>query len=119
MGILVTNNPLVTEQYKDKYMIEYIETDLHGVLTRVRDMIHKGHRLLTHPLMGSIKPNESPYKSIFLSDPVGTTDLKSVTIIEECIQAAGKFIEKDIPKQYLHDLQVVDLSLLRSAQVNR
>ena len=115
MDIIVTNNPLVKAQYKDKYSIDYIETDLLGILTTVRDLIHKGHQLLTHPLMGSVKPNESPYKSILISSVTKSTDEQSVTIIEESIQAAKKFAPKDIPGQYLSDLQVVDLTLIRSA----
>jgi hypothetical protein len=47
--------------------INFIETDMTGVLVYVRDKIHKGHKLLTHPLSGSIKPNESPYKSVLIS----------------------------------------------------
>ena len=115
MDILITNNPLVEVQYKDKMKVEYIDTDLSGILEKVRDLIHKGHRLLTHPLMGSVKPNESPYKTVLISNDSMTTDLQSVTIIEECIIASNKFIPKVIPEQYLNDLQTVDLSLIRTA----
>jgi len=116
MEIIVTNNPLVKAQYQDIYRVDFIDTDLLGVLINVRDMIHKGHRLLTHPLTGSVKPNETPYKSVIISNTAVTTDLQSVTIIEECILAAKKFTQKKIPEQYLNDMQIVDLSLIRSAQ---
>ena len=115
MDIVITNNPLVKAQYKDKYNINFIETDLLGILATVRDLVHKGHRLLTHPLMGSIKPNESPYKSVLISSIEKGTDEQSVKIIEESIQAAKKFAPKEISKQYLNDLQIVDLSLIHSA----
>ena len=115
MDIVITNNPLVEAQYKDTRCVDFIETDLLGILTTVRDLVHKGHRLLTHPLMGSVKPNESPYKSILISSIAEGTDEQSVTVIEESIQAAKKFSPRDIPEQYLNDLQVVDLSLIRSA----
>ena len=115
MDIVVTNNPLVKAQYEDTYCVDFIETDLVGILTAVRDLTHKGHRLLTHPLMGSVKPNESPYKSVVISKTTEGTDEQSVTIVEESIQAAKKFIPKEIPELYLNDLQVVDLSLIRSA----
>ena len=116
MDILVTNNPLVEAQLKDILNVEFLETDLTGVLTHIRDLIHKGHRLLTHPLMGSVKPNESPYKSVLISSTTGRTDTQSVSIIEECIQNVQKFSPKNIPDQYLNDLQMVDLSLIQTAR---
>ena len=115
MGILVTNNPKVESQYKNMYQVEYLEVDLLGVLTHVRDYVHKGYKLLTHPLSGSIKPNESPYKSVLISDSPGDTDAHSVIIIEESIQTAQKFPLKNIPEKHLHDLQTIDFTLIQSA----
>jgi len=121
MIILVTNNPLVNEQYQRKYRIEFLDTDLLGVLTHIRDRIHKGCKLLTHPLSGSVKPNESPYKSVLISDnpednwQQSEICLQSVSIIEEAFQAVRKFSKKSIPEQHLNDLRIVDLSLIRSA----
>ena len=116
MEKLITNNPLAEAQLKDMYSVGFIDTDMIGLLTHVRDLIHKGHKLLTHPLMGSVKPNESPYKSVLISGTTGETDTQSVLIVEECIQAAKKFSPKSIPKQYLKDLQMVDLSLINSVR---
>jgi len=110
MNILVTNNPMAETLSSGSLRIEYLDTDLPGVLTRVRDYIHKGHRLLTHPLSGSVKPNETLYKSIMISGEQGKTEPQSVVIIEESIQAAQKFPQKEIPDRYLLDLQTVDLS---------
>jgi len=115
MDILVTNNPLVKAQCQGNFRIEFIEADLQEILTKVRDYIHKGHHLLTHPLMGSVKPNESPYKSVLITETSEKPDLQSVNIIEECIQTAQKFVIKQIPEQYLNDLQTIDLSLIKSA----
>ena len=163
MDILVTNNPLVEAQYSSRFRVVFLDTNLAGVLTHVRDCVHKGHKLLTHPLSGSVKPNETPYKSVLLSAAAGAagiagtveavaaagaagaavtvgiagaagtaeiagaagtagtagaqaeTDFQSVGIIEECITAANKFPQRHIPKEYLHDLQIVDLALIQSA----
>jgi len=133
MDILVTNNPLVQEQYKDILKVDFLDAGLLDVLIRVRDLVHKGHRLLTHPLSGSVKPNETPYKSVLLTSSKEITvqqpekeeisgavtklrtDSQSVRIIEECIQTVQKFPQENIPEQYLNDLQTVDLSLIRSA----
>jgi len=115
MDILVTNNPLVQAQYQSDVKVEYTDTNLLGVLTKVRDLIHKGHRLLTHPLSGSVKPNETLYKSVLITEAKDGTDAQSVTIIEECIITAQKFPPKNLPEQYKHDMQVVDLSLIHTA----
>ena len=119
MDILVTNNPLVKNLYDNEFQVDFIETDLSGVLIHVRDLIHKGHKLLTHPLSGSIKPNENIYKSVIISDTTKITDLQSVTIIEECIITAKKFPVRQISEQFMQDMQMIDLSLISSAYRNR
>lgn len=112
MDILVTNNPLVKEQCCDKIKIEFFEAPLIGILTRVRGYVHSGYRLLTHPLSGNVKPNETPYKSVLITEALGEVDEQSVRIIEECMSAAHKFPPGHIHESYLSDLQTVDLSLI-------
>ena len=60
--VIVTNNPLVLKEMEHRYSIIYKETTFDGILEQIRDLIHKGYRLLTHPLSGSVKPGETPYK---------------------------------------------------------
>ena len=115
MDILITNNPLVEAQLQDRFRVDFKDSDLIGILTHVRDQVHKGHRLLTHPLTGSVKPNETPYKTVLITGTTDSIDTQSVIIIEESIQAALKFTQKQIPEKYLNDLQTVDLSLIRAA----
>jgi len=112
VDILITNNPLVAAEYKGTSEVEYIDTDMIGLLTYVRDLVHKGHKLLTHPLTGSVKPNETPYKSILITKTASNPDVKSVSIIEESILTAQKFPPKEINEKYLKDMQMVDLSLI-------
>ena len=115
MDILVTNNPMVKEKCQSKLEVEYLDADLLGILTHIRDRVHKGYKLLTHPMSGSVKPNESPYKSVLISDNPDNIDPQSVCIIEESIQTVCKFPKKHIPEKHLHDLQTIDLALIRSA----
>ena len=115
VGILVTNNPLVTDRHGDKYNVVFLDTDIPGVLTHVRDLVHKGHRMMTHPLSGSVKPNETVYKTVLLSAVANKTDTQSVIIIEDCIMTVKKFTPRQIPEQYIYDMQVIDLSLIESA----
>ena len=112
MNILVTNNPQAEDQYRNDFRIEYLEATMIDVLIRVRNHIHLGRRLLTHPLSGSVKPNETPYKSVLISEECGTIDEQSVYIIEECIMAVGRFPLKPIPENCLPDLCTIDLLLV-------
>ena len=60
-NIIITNNKYVYEKYKDTNEIKYDEDFTYlDVLEYVRNQIHKGHKLLTHPLSGSVKPNRNP-----------------------------------------------------------
>jgi len=118
MDILITNNPRVKAEFESTIEVEFLETDLLGVLTYVRDLVHKGHRLLTHPLSGSIKPNETIYKSVLITSSAGTLDIQSVNIIGESILTAQKFPKRQFTDEYLSDMQTVDLSLIKSALSN-
>ena len=115
MAILISNNPLADTFCRDKYRVEYCEEPLLSLLIRVRDRVHTGSRLMTHPLSGSVKPNENPYKSVLVVDEYKGADPQSVQIIEECIATARKFEPVDIPDSYLADLQMIDLSLIQFA----
>lgn len=119
--LIITNNPKVFIKYNDKMRVEYDEeADQLEILTRARDRIHLGSRLIMHPMMGRIKPHETPYKSVFLEETeAGTdTDLLSVQIIEDSLMETRKFLDSGSLRKYdellLPDLQLVDLLLLRS-----
>lgn len=88
------------------------------MLKSARNMVHKGAKLITHPLMGSIKPNETPYRSIVIME--GTSlDIESLAIIESSIATAEKFQrDNKVPlwnENILEDFRFVDLKLLESA----
>ncbi len=121
---LITNNAQVHQLYSDKYdrllkkMIYLPEADLIEVLTNVRDLVHQGHEILTHPLTGSIKPYETPFKSICISAEMGPVHFSSVTLIEESIGTAMKFLKDrqpiNYPESVLEDFRLIDLSLISS-----
>ncbi len=114
--LIVTNNPMVRERYSQQYDLKYEETSFVGVLKQVRDLVHQGYRLLTHPLSGSIKPNETPYKSVLLEESTGKIDEFSVRVIEEAVLTCDKFSQKKYPykKDVTRDFQFVDLTLFES-----
>lgn len=117
--IIITNNKEVYNKFNKKENIIYKEDFSYmEILELVRYKIHKGHQLLTHPLSGSIKPNETPYKSIIISEKTSTLDTDSLKIIEESILTARKFLEnKSTPnwtERILDDFRTIDLSLIES-----
>jgi len=59
---IITNNPLVREQYPKT--AEFYDVGVKDILVRVRDMVHCGAKVLNHPQSGSIAPGVSPYKSL-------------------------------------------------------
>ena len=85
MNIIITNNPLVRDK-RSESEVEFYDTDYLGVLKAARDKIHLGHGLLTHPLSGSVKPGETPYKTVVLTREKGVLDEKALAIIEASIQ---------------------------------
>lgn len=90
--IIITNNPLVLEKFQDKEVLFKEENTLNTFI-RVRDMIHMGHVLLTHPLLSSIKPNETLYRTILVSKiKEKQIDIDSLNIIEESIITTRKFL---------------------------
>ena len=119
-NIIITNNKLVYEKYKDSFDIVYDEGYSYlDVLEYIRNKIHEGHILTTHPLSGSIKPKETPFKTVMISkDKKSTVDFDSLAIIENSIATAKKFIEnKPTPKwteKILDDFRVIDLSLIEN-----
>lgn len=116
---IVTNNPAVYEKYKDKRDVEFLDGKTYPeVLEFVRDAIHRGHKLLSHPLSGSVKPNETPYKSVMISKDIGEFDEDGVLIMEDAITTMKKFLNdrvlSDWPEHILDDFQTIDLSLMEN-----
>ena len=118
--IIVTNNPMVYKKHGSTHEMIYKEISYEEILREVRDRIHEGHQMLTHPLSGSVKPNETPYKSILIAEERGDVDLGSVALIENAIQACGKFEFKSDrykPEVY-EDFQLIDCTLIESGMAS-
>ena len=114
--IVITNNPLVQKKLEESVSNIYKEMSYEETLKEVRDRIHKGHRLLSHPLSGSVKPGETPYKSVIITAGAGRLDSRSLEIIEAAIQTCRKFESKQEryrPEVY-EDFQMIDWTLLES-----
>jgi hypothetical protein len=114
---VLTNNPLARdwwEESESNHMhLTWQEGDFLAVLNAARDLIHLGWRLVNHPLSSSVKPNQTPYKTLVLARGLGL-DYRSLNLIEGAIAAAEKF--GDFPggsKKVLADLQFLDLEMCK------
>lgn len=117
---IVTNNPLSKENFEKKYEVEFVNGNVKDTYVKVRDYIHMGHRLLTHPLMSSVKPNEVPYRTIIITKKKGDNiDIDSLMIIESSIETLDKFLKDfTIPswnEAVLEDFKLIDYDLIYHA----
>ena len=121
---ILTNNSLAAEEFGKTHDVRMVDGKLIDVLIAARDLINQGAVLLNHPLYGSVKPNETPFRSLLLQqgksasgDAPAMPDPESVSLIGNAVSAFEKFTGKKevTDPRLLEDFMVVDLSLLRSA----
>ena len=69
MYLIVTNNPMAAKEFAGQGEVRlYPEDTYREILVRARDLVYIGHRLCNHPLYGSLRPHEPPYRTVVLSD---------------------------------------------------
>ena len=114
---IITNNPLVESSYPSENIIvaqSYID-----VLTTTRNYIHAGAKLLSHPQAGSVKPYETPYRSVMVSKDQPGLDYSSLQYIENAIERFETLSKsmgmREYNEQVLADFHVVDAGLIKSA----
>ena len=114
---ILTNNPLVAELMADRYEIAFFQESYRQVLVRARDLVYAGHTLYTHPLSGSVKPNETPYKSVVVSRNPREFSPEQAEIMSNAIGAFDKFTPRNrvLTDQLLEDFQLIDYTLLSGA----
>lgn len=88
--LIVTNNASVLNHelnnvFINKEDVVHIEGSVEDVLIRVRDLIHEGYELVSHPLAASLKMLKAPYRSVVLGEKSAHVDALSVEIIEDSI----------------------------------
>jgi hypothetical protein len=112
---IVTNNKMVINEYPAFEVLG----DLDAVFLKVRDLVHEGCVIMTHPLSGSVKPHETEFKSIVLAKGDGAMNLDSLHLIENAITTSAKFKK---PKRdwgidnarVENDFMSIDYSLLKT-----
>ncbi|WP_297813087.1 GrdX family protein [uncultured Finegoldia sp.] len=114
--LLITNNEFFKNAIKRTDVeVNYFDIDYIGILKKARDLIHQNYRLLTHPLYGSVKPNETVFRTVIL-EKCDEFDMDSLMMIEDCINTATKFMNISKPKRWtpdiLDDFRVVDYDII-------
>lgn len=116
--IFITNNPLINEKYAEDFKVNFHNNEFIKILEITRDKIHCGHKLLTHPLSSSIKPNETPYKTIIITEDSANLDIDSLMLIENSIHTTQKFLSDKVISNWnereLKDFQIVDFDLIEN-----
>ena len=119
MYYIISNNPMVRDKYTKT--AEFHQTGAMGLLVIVRDKVHRGAIILSHPLSGGALPVMSPYRSIIIaeSDESGavSTDFESLHLIESALkmQKSPTVGFEGYDAKTLEDFQVLDLDIIDSA----
>ena len=118
--LILTNNPLVPACMEGRglYTVRFQpERSFREILVEARDMVYAGHILYTHPLAGSVKPNETPYKSLIVSREPHGFDAQHGEMIASAIAVFDKFkpLGRTFPPSVLEDFQLIDYTLLAGA----
>ena len=116
--VLVTNNRKVYNFYKETDEVIFLKDGkFMDVLNLVRDKVHKGHKLLTDPIMSNIADSKNPYKSIAISSTAHEPDKKSLKFIEGAHLVAERMevyeMKTELSDEKLKEYRYVDLNLIR------
>ncbi len=113
---IITNNPLVNEKYCDFFLVDFRENfSFLEILEFTRSEVHLGYEILTHPLTGSIKPGETPFKSIIISEKPSSLNFTSLQLIEDAIITTKKFLlKRKWTEKIINDFKLVDYDIITS-----
>ena len=114
--IAITNNSLVPQGVTSGYKVEFLDVSYMRILEIVRDRVHLGHEILTHPLAGSVKPGETPFRTVVIGERRDMLDHKSLQLIEESIATYKKLNsgkkERVYTDKVLDDFRLIDYDLI-------
>ena len=118
---LITNKPKFIEENLKDIEIEYLDVSYIDILRKVRDYVHENWEIVTHPLYGSVKPNETIYRTIVIKEK-NSLDITSVNLISDAILTFKKFRNnREVPQwtdRVKDDFSVIDHDLIINA-INR
>ena len=113
---IISNNP----RMKDYPSCTYVEGTVLDVLTAIRDKVHQGYKILSHPLSGNLPPSRRLFLTVVVSKPLlqkedRFLDLDSVKLIESVLELYKD--SKASPAlqnmKAIEDMQYLDEELIR------
>lgn len=111
--IIITNNQLVNDTRENSV---FVEGDYLNLMTKLRDYIHIGHKLISYPLGASIRMIYSPVRSILISKDKGSFDELSLEILENSIEKYKATMgDRNIDYRNKDDYEIIDRELLDAA----
>jgi hypothetical protein len=119
-GMIITNNPKFKILDEANLTVEYHNISAEQIIKLVRNYVHNNYRILTHPLHSSLKPNETLYRSIVITNNAEPKlDFESIDLIEKASATYIRFLRgKQVEmrdEQILKDYQIIDYDLILKA----
>lgn len=113
---LITNNDKVYNRYKNKINCFLVE-NYKEVLIKTRDLVYDRHILLTHPQASSLKPNQTPYRTILVYPKENNDNTKDILLIEKCLEVFEQWqniakTPNEYNKKVSEDFKTIDLSVI-------
>ncbi len=117
--VLVTNNPRYLSNVTS---IDLVNGSSWDVLVKVRDMVHGGCKLLSHPLYGNLRPYQQPFRSAILSlksdNGSSSVDEYSLTLIEHALSVYRSCLDRlllrgVLPPATEEDYAFMDMELMK------
>lgn len=115
--ILVTNNSMAIAKYGDVFDVRTADS-YEDVLIKTRDLIYAGCMLLTHPQASSLKPNQTPVRSVMLYPERLEGELAGdCVLIDNALEGYSKWQHTApspsvYPESIINDFETIDLSLI-------
>lgn len=114
---LITNNPKFLNKKYNNIEVVFLNISYIEILEKVRSFIHMNYEMLTHPLYGSIKPNETIYRSILIEpNEKKLLHLESELLISKAIETYYKFDKNKksiiLTDKIKDDFSVIDYDLI-------
>ncbi|HPF20675.1 MAG TPA: GrdX family protein [Syntrophomonas sp.] len=115
--LIITNNPIVKNIPNAE--IQFVIGNQRQVFYAALNKAAGGHRLLSHPLAGSIKPADNPYRSMVLTALATEVDYAALNMLTYGLERmeAENTNRRDnlIIPQLDEDFQMIDKALLDQA----
>ena len=111
--VVVTNNPMVEGDLGE---VTVVDGSFEDVLLKVRDLVHEGHQLISHPIGASMRMLFSPYRSVLVgAERSETKEVYALTIESSIDIFRRSTANRNVDFVNADDYARIDLELLKEA----